>query len=617
MNNIDFRRRRRFQLTLCSGIAALALSGGMIGGARSNTPPEIPIEPPFAHGCDAPGRWDEHTVAQELGLTRASLARLVQVKRHSFAELCAMPRDALHAAATAAAALVLDKRAARGKYLAMQRAGDDGRLADNGLMLALAQRKAMTAAATGARSKLASISPDAWKALGPTNIGGRLRSILTHPSDPNWLMIGSVSGGLWKSVDAGASWAAVDDFLPNLAISSLVRDPSNSQRIYAATGEGLPNFDRILGYGVFVSNDGGVQWSQLGGTVPTFGAPPATQQSDFQQVNRVDVHPTNPNIVLLATGGYICSWGGVYRTENALAPVPTWTRVYSHRSLDVKFDPNNGNNVIVGEGNHCFPAPAFPSAGGAVGYSTDAGKTFARVALDVSTLGRVEVAWAKATPGMAVAVTEGNGGAGASGRLWVSSNGGQSWSFNSQPGHLAGQGWFNNSVWIDPTDSTRVVAGGLDLNRASGAASWWITNTALVWTKISDRNVVGSVHADHHAIVPASNYDGNGNRVVYAGNDGGIYRSSDIASHNGVNMTANWTPLNNGLAITQFYGGAGKSGYPGGVTVLLGGTQDNGQLKAPASRAPAGASSTTMKAATRRSIRLIPRFTTANFPMPE
>ena len=60
-----------------------------------------------------------------------------------------------------------------------------------------------------------------------------------------------------------------------------------------------------------------------------------------------------------------------------------------------------------------------------------------------------------------------------------------------------------------------------------------------------------------------------------------LYRSADIAAHNGANFTAGWINLNNGLAITQFYSGAGKI-YPGGVTRIIGGTQDNGSLKAPA-----------------------------------
>src|SRR5262249_22710524 len=45
-----------------------------------------------------------------------------------------------------------------------------------------------------------------WTNVGPGNIGGRTRSILIHPQDPNTLYAGAVTGGVWKSVDGGKNW---------------------------------------------------------------------------------------------------------------------------------------------------------------------------------------------------------------------------------------------------------------------------------------------------------------------------------------------------------------------------------------------------------------------------
>ena len=45
-----------------------------------------------------------------------------------------------------------------------------------------------------------------------------------------------MSGGIWKSTNGGTTWAPVNDFMPNVAISSIVRDPSDPQRMYAGTG---------------------------------------------------------------------------------------------------------------------------------------------------------------------------------------------------------------------------------------------------------------------------------------------------------------------------------------------------------------------------------------------
>ena len=453
------------------------------------------------------------------------------------------------------------------RFRAMQQASDDGLVRHDGLVNALAQRSALVARF---RLKAAGIAPSAWTTIGPSNIGGRIRSIVTHPTDPNLLFVGSVSGGIWKSTDAGASWAPVNDFMPNVAIDTLVRDPSNPQRMYAGTGEVAG--DGIRGFGAFVSTDGGSTWPQLGGTVPD----PTTQQSDFYYISRIAVHPTNSDIVLIATSGLYCNSGGVYRSTNATSVNPTWTLVYSIAARDVKFDPNNGNNVIVGEGSHCVPPTYTTYDGGAVAYSTDAGTSFTRVPLDTTTKGRVEVAWAPATSGLAVAVTEGSGG-----RFWASTDSGRSWALNSQTGD--GADWYTNTVWVDPTDSQRIVVGGFQFYRGDGPANWWITNAAVPWTRINDWTNPASVHADDHAIVNASNYNGTSNRVVYVGTDGGLYKSADIAAHDGVNFTAYWSNLNNGLQITQFYSGAGKSGYAGGSTLVVGGSQDNGCLKAPAS----------------------------------
>jgi hypothetical protein len=83
-----------------------------------------------------------------------------------------------------------------------------------------------------------------WDFLGPDNIGGRIRTLFIHPSDTNLLFAGSVGGGIWKSTDGGSIWHIVDDFMGNLAVTSIAADPRttnniNSTVLYASTGEGL------------------------------------------------------------------------------------------------------------------------------------------------------------------------------------------------------------------------------------------------------------------------------------------------------------------------------------------------------------------------------------------
>lgn len=84
-------------------------------------------------------------------------------------------------------------------------------------------------------------SPNAlsWSQLGPGNIGGRIRAIAVHPTDPNTVYIGAVAGGVWKSVNGGTSWTSLNDFMGNIAVCALVIDPNNPNIIYAGTGEGF------------------------------------------------------------------------------------------------------------------------------------------------------------------------------------------------------------------------------------------------------------------------------------------------------------------------------------------------------------------------------------------
>src|SRR5262249_18735388 len=70
-----------------------------------------------------------------------------------------------------------------------------------------------------------------WEALGPGNIGGRTRTILINPGSPDTIWVGSAGGGIWRTDTAGQSWSPVDDFMANLAITSMVMDPTDSNHI--------------------------------------------------------------------------------------------------------------------------------------------------------------------------------------------------------------------------------------------------------------------------------------------------------------------------------------------------------------------------------------------------
>src|ERR1039458_9737953 len=92
-----------------------------------------------------------------------------------------------------------------------------------------------------------------WTQLGPGNIGGRTRSLLIHPQNTSIMYAGAVTGGIWKSVNAGLNWSLLTDPSANITVGYMVMDPTNPNIIYAGTGE---SYQGYLGQGIYKSTDG-------------------------------------------------------------------------------------------------------------------------------------------------------------------------------------------------------------------------------------------------------------------------------------------------------------------------------------------------------------------------
>jgi photosystem II stability/assembly factor-like uncharacterized protein len=293
---------------------------------------------------------------------------------------------------------------------------------------------------------IAGIQPSGWTWLGPGNIGGRIRTILIHPTNSQIMYVGSVSGGIWKTTNGGTTWAPLNDFMGSLSVASLVMSPTDSNTIYAGTGEGLFTFnllkDSLRGAGVFKSTDGGTTWSQLS----------ATSNSDWFQVARLAINPSNGQILLAATGS------GIWRTTDGGT---TWSKRSSVPMLDINFHPTDGTKCIASGSN-----------GAGAKYSTDGGQTWTS-ATGLPTFGRVEIAYAKSSPTTVYASVDNAGG-----EIYVSTDGGQTYSVrNTDTNYLNTQGSYDNIIWVDPTNSNTLIVGGIDL--------WRITNVGTTLTKIS------------------------------------------------------------------------------------------------------------------------------------
>ena len=414
--------------------------------------------------------------------------------------------------------------------------GPDGRIPPDGLLRArehmqrMRLRRARAEAAqaaqpqvTGAQGLTASsqIARDGWRWLGPGNIGGRVRSLLVHPTNPDTMFTASVSGGIWRSDDAAGSWRPVDDFMGNLVVSSMVMDPRDPNIIYAGTGEIYHNYDALHGGGIFKSTDGGVTWAQLSAT--------ATDQAFFLGVGRLAMSADGRTLVAAAGGFFFRSVDGGATFTKSTQLIP----------MDVDFHPTDSNRAVA------------VSTSGSGYYTVDAGATWQRATGVPTTAppGRLEVTYARSQPDVVYLTT-------LDGAIHVSTDGGISYT-QRFAGFRFSQGWYNLALWVNPRDANHLILGAEQLFES--------TDGGFSWRGISN----SSIHVDHHVIVEHPGFDNASNRTVFFGTDGGVYRTDVSAG-----QTYSWTPLNGNLGITQFYAAAGNAA----TGQIIGGTQDNGTL---------------------------------------
>jgi hypothetical protein len=435
-----------------------------------------------------------------------------------------------------------------------QERDDDGRVPTNALAAAVAARALMVAttasrtiagvpigpAAAAGGGPTAGLQSAVWEWIGPGNIGGRTRGIVVDPTDPARMWTASAGGGVWETTDSGGGWAPVDDFLANLACACIAIDPSRPDHLYVGTGEGFNNADALRGAGIFRTTDA-TTWSQL----------PSTATPDFHAVNRIAVSSSG-DVVLAATGT------GIFRSVDAARAA--WTKVHDIATGVVRFDPRDDSRAVAGAVD---AAEAW--------FSRDGGGTWAPAAHGPWS-GRVELAYAAADCAVVYASVEA-----AHGEIWRSRDGGESYELRqtvdaggTPAPYLGDQGWYDNVIWAgDPTDSDLVVVGGVNLWRSQDAgdhlaeiSTWWASPD--------------SAHADQHALVAHPAYDGNSNRTIFVGNDGGVYMGdlASVGTEPAPPYTSGWTELVNNYGATQFYGAAGNetSGR------IVGGAQDNGTL---------------------------------------
>lgn len=453
------------------------------------------------------------------------------------------------------------------------------------------------------RAKSEAESPAAaWTALGPGNIGGRTRALIINPQDPNVMYAAGVTGGVWKSTNAGQTWTPISDLLGNITVSALAMEPGNPNTIYVGTGEGVGGAEYegnlsagdFRGAGIFKTTDGGANWTRL----------ESTKTEDFYFVNDIVISTTDKNRIYAGTKS------GVMRS---LDGGTTWTRVHNPIGprgvtvnagcLDLAIRTDKTTDVVFASCGNFEQALIYRNSDASGSGTWD-------VSLRESGVGRTAIAIAPSNQDVVYAVAtsiQNNDSQFSLYAVYRSTNGGTNWNaqvrntdsnkinrailaasagaaatdcgFDLEDFTVA-QGWYDLAIAVDPVDSNRVWVGGIELARSDdGGVNWGVAGQGYANANFD----LGPIHPDQHVIVFHPNYNGGSNQTIYVGNDGGLYRSDNARAAtattpasicNPNSVAVKWTAINNNYGVTQFYNGAVSAD---GKT-YIGGTQDNGTV---------------------------------------
>jgi photosystem II stability/assembly factor-like uncharacterized protein len=261
--------------------------------------------------------------------------------------------------------------------------------------------------------------PFRFQMLGPAE-GGRIASITGVPGDLRVWYLGAASGGIWKSIDSGATFRPVFDSMPVQAIGALAVAPSRPSNVWAGTGEAWAIRDAdLVGDGVYKSSDSGTTWTNVG-------------LHETGRIQRIIVHPTNPDIV------YVCALGratgpqherGVFRTTDG---GKSWKQVLfvdeNTGCSGLTLDPHNPNVLFAGTWEVVMHTWAMYSGGAGSGIyvSRDGGTTWKKAehpGLPKSPLGKIDVAVAPTNSSRVYALIQTSD----QGSLWRSDDAGVSW----------------------------------------------------------------------------------------------------------------------------------------------------------------------------------------------
>lgn len=389
--------------------------------------------------------------------------------------------------------------------------------------------------------------------IGPAATSGRISDVEAVPSNPNIIYASAASGGVWKSVNAGLNWTPIFDKEDWASTGALAIHPAIPDIVWLGTGEGNVRNSTSIGGGIYKSIDGGKTWNNMG-------------LKRSERINRIALHPTNPDIAYAAAMGTLWSKNkerGIFKTTDG---GKTWQNILyvndTTGASDIKMDPVNPNKLYASMWQFQRWPDKFESGGPGSGMyiSNDGGETWQKRTftdgLPKGELGRITFDIADSQPKTVYALVEAKQSA-----LLRSDDGGDSWQTVNSEYNVADRPFYYSEIEVDPNNPDIIYNIATFVRRSIDGGK-----TFQQISKVNCCATGNTIHIDNHSlwINPADS-----NHLIL-GNDGGIAITQDKGH--------SWRFVQN-LAISQFYHIRVDDAVPYNI---YGGLQDNGSWRGPA-----------------------------------
>ena len=376
-----------------------------------------------------------------------------------------------------------------------------------------------------------------WRNIGPFR-GGRSVASSGVVGEPMTYYMGTVGGGIYKTVDDGISWKNISDgFLKTGTVGSIAVSESNSNIVIAGMGEhAARGVMTSMGDGVYKSTDAGKTWKHIG-------------LDKSRHISDVVIHPTNPDIIYVAAQG--AQYGGstergIYRSMDGGA---TWERTLfvnnKTGASDLSMDMKNPSILYAAMWEHRRYPWIMESGGKDSGLykSTDGGSTWKKMKEGLpKDFGKAGISVSRANNEIVYAVIEAEG---TKGGVYKSTDAGKKWTQVNKDRINIARSWYYMEIFAD-TQNENIV---------------YVLNAPVTKSIDGGRSFkpLSTPHGDNHHLW----IDPHNNQRMINSNDGG----SNVSNNGGKSWS---TQTNQNTA--QFYRVITDNLVPYNV---YGGQQDN------------------------------------------